>query len=98
MASYRVLLRGDGGPDSPAAELAVDLERCGHRIVRGGADHADVVDAVLAPAPVSDRLDEMEAAHIADVLARHGGNRRQAALALGVARSTLLAKIRRYRL
>lgn len=41
-------------------------------------------------------LAEMEREHIARALAWTGGNRREAARLLGVARSTLLAKIRRY--
>jgi DNA-binding NtrC family response regulator len=41
-------------------------------------------------------LDGAEARHIAAVLRYAGGNRRRAALLLGIARSTLLAKIRRY--
>lgn len=46
--------------------------------------------------PVS--LAELERRHIALTLAWTGGNRREAARLLGVARSTLLAKIRRYQL
>ena len=45
-----------------------------------------------------DPLERVEAHHIAATLEHTGGNRRQAALLLGVARSTLLAKIRRYQL
>jgi DNA-binding NtrC family response regulator len=45
-------------------------------------------------APVS--LAEMERQHIARTLVYTGGNRRDAARLLGIARSTLLAKIRRY--
>lgn len=43
-------------------------------------------------------LAEVERQHIARTLAWTGGNRRQAARLLGVARSTLLAKIRRHAL
>lgn len=43
-------------------------------------------------------LAEVERRHIARTLAWTGGNRREAARLLGVARSTLLAKIRRYQL
>jgi len=43
-------------------------------------------------------LAEVERRHIAHVLAWTRGNRREAARLLGVARSTLLAKIRRYQL
>ncbi|MDZ4674937.1 MAG: helix-turn-helix domain-containing protein [Gemmatimonadota bacterium] len=41
-------------------------------------------------------LAEMERRHIARTLGYTGGNRRDAARLLGIARSTLLAKIRRY--
>lgn len=41
-------------------------------------------------------LAEMERRHIARTLAWTRGNRREAARLLGVARSTLLAKLRRY--
>jgi len=44
--------------------------------------------------PVS--LDAVERAHIARTLAHTAGNRRQAALLLGISRSTLLHKIRKY--
>lgn len=40
----------------------------------------------------------MERRHIARTLAYTDGNRREAARLLGIARSTLLAKIRRYEL
>ena len=43
-------------------------------------------------------LAEVERRHIARTLVWTDGNRREAARLLGVARSTLLAKIRRYQL
>lgn len=43
-------------------------------------------------------LAEAERRHIIRALEWTGGNRREAAHLLGIARSTLLAKIRRYRL
>jgi DNA-binding NtrC family response regulator len=53
-----------------------------------------VTDAVAQPVPES--LEAAEARHLGAVLHFTGGNRRQAAQLLGVARSTLLAKIRKY--
>jgi DNA-binding NtrC family response regulator len=53
-----------------------------------------VTDGAAVPAP--ERLDAAEARHIAAVLRFARGNKRQAALLLGVARSTLLSKIRKY--
>ena len=49
-----------------------------------------------APAPES--LEAVERRQIATMLRYTGGNRRKAAQLLGLARSTLLAKIRRYEL
>ena len=43
-------------------------------------------------------LEEVERRHIAAVLRHTGGNKRQAALLLGLARSTLLHKVRKYRI
>src|SRR5688572_10275021 len=47
------------------------------------------------PAP-PDSLADAERRHIARTLRHTGGNRRQAALILGISRSTLLHKIRKY--
>lgn len=56
------------------------------------------VREALAPAepPTPDSLDAAERRQIALALAHTNGNRRQAAHLLGIARSTLLNKIRRY--
>jgi DNA-binding protein Fis len=53
-----------------------------------------LTDGAAVPTPES--LEAAEARHIGAVLRFTRGNKRQAALLLGVARSTLLAKIRRY--
>lgn len=51
----------------------------------------------LAPGtPPPEPLDAAERRHIAHVLQYTGGNKRQAAHLLGISRSTLLNKIRRY--
>jgi transcriptional regulator of acetoin/glycerol metabolism len=50
--------------------------------------------ARVAPAP----LDDAERRHIAVALRHTRGNKRQAAHLLGIARSTLLAKVRKYEL
>jgi len=49
-----------------------------------------------APTRPPESLADVERRHIVLTLAWTGGNRREAARLLGVARSTLLAKIRRY--
>jgi DNA-binding NtrC family response regulator len=43
-------------------------------------------------------LDAMERHHIAQALKFTGGNKRRTAILLGIARSTLLAKVRKYQL
>ncbi len=59
---------------------------------------ADALRAAVCPSPevppVS--LDAAERLHIARTLAHTEGNRRRAALILGISRSTLLHKIRKY--
>lgn len=86
------------------AALRSALGQAGHLVV----DHATakfpqgvspapdfvVVEGSAAPAPES--LDAAEARHIRAVLQFTGGNRRQAASLLGIARSTLLAKVRKH--
>ncbi len=59
------------------------------------APHPDLVVTEGALLPAAESLAAAEARHIRAVLAYTGGNRRQAALLLGIARSTLLAKLRR---
>jgi DNA-binding NtrC family response regulator len=56
--------------------------------------------AAICPSPPGSpvSLDAAERLHIARTLEHTAGNRRQAALILGISRSTLLHKIRKYRL
>jgi DNA-binding NtrC family response regulator len=53
-------------------------------------------EALGESAPPPEPLDAVERRQIAAMLRHTGGNRRKAAQLLGLARSTLLAKIRRY--
>jgi DNA-binding NtrC family response regulator len=63
-------------------------------------DMAALRNAIAAPsgAVAPDSLDDAERRHIAATLRHTGGNKRQAALLLGISRSTLLNKVRRYHL
>ena len=82
--------------------LVAPLRAAGHLVVTSADQavpdpfppHPDflIVDGGGAP----DALEAAEARHIGAVLRHTRGNRRRAALLLGIARSTLLAKIRRY--
>lgn len=56
----------------------------------------DFVITEAAAQPVPESLAGAESRHLRATLRFTHGNRRQAALLLGVARSTLLAKMRRY--
>ncbi len=58
----------------------------------------EAIRAGLAPSSplVPDSLEAAERRHIAQVLVHTRGNKRQAALLLGISRSTLLHKVRKY--
>jgi DNA-binding NtrC family response regulator len=58
------------------------------------------VRGALAPddAPPPDSLEDAERRHIALVLRHTRGNKRQAAILLGISRSTLLHKLRKYQI
>ena len=75
-----------GAPDVLTIDLhdpALDLPRLARALVPGHS-------------PEPETLDTVERRHIAAVLDYTSGNRRRAALLLGISRSTLLNKIRRY--
>lgn len=61
-------------------------------------DRQRLRQALGEPDAAPESLDDVERRHIAAMLRHTGGNRRRAAQLLGLARSTLLAKIRRYHL
>lgn len=79
-----------------AGHVVVDGEV--ERLPEGVARGADFVVTEAAAVPAPESLEAAEARHIRAVLRFTEGNKRQAALLLGIARSTLLAKVRRYRL
>ncbi len=64
-----------------------------------GIDLSQLSDALLAESTLPpEPLEAVERHHIVRTLRHTNGNRRHAALLLGIARSTLLAKMRRHRI
>lgn len=86
------------------AALRQALRGAGHVVVDGEVQQlpdgistgADFVVTEAAAVPTPESLDAAEARHLRAMLRFTNGNKRQAALLLGIARSTLLAKIRKY--
>ncbi|MGH7581735.1 MAG: helix-turn-helix domain-containing protein [Gemmatimonadales bacterium] len=86
--------------------LVQALRAAGHVVVdrdvtdlpEGVAPHPEFVITEGAALPAPERLDAAEARHLRAVLRFTRGNKRHAAGLLGIARSTLLAKIRKYRI
>ncbi len=98
-------LRGAGHqpvvvPDPAAAAQALDVPGLGLVILAIGAGGVSplLLRRALAPdeAAPPDSLEAAERSYILRALAYTHGNKRRAAHVLGIARSTLLAKIRRY--
>ena len=87
-------------PDAPAAAAAIGLPGFDALLLDLGLPDLDVprLREVLAPAapPAPDSLEAAERRHIALVLRHTRGNKRQAAHLLGISRSTLLHKVRKY--
>lgn len=105
MTRLRLLMILDGD-DPTLAPFATELRAAGHEVqvappaVAAGLLTEGSFDAVLqAPRPQlapTAPLDDAEKTHIAAALRHTRGNKRQAAHMLGIARSTLLAKVRKY--
>jgi len=95
----RVLAAGPSRDD--VTRLIADLRRAGHVVSTRLDDRDDTlpVDFVVSDAaavPTPETLAAAEARHLRAVLSFTHGNRLQAAALLGIARSTLLAKLRRH--
>lgn len=94
----RVLAAGLSRDD--VDRLTADLRAAGHlvstRLGGSGEPPVDFVVSDAAAVPTPETLAAAEARHLTAVLQFTDGNRRQAAALLGVARSTLLAKLRRH--
>ena len=99
------LLRGAGyhavaAPDGSAAATALALPGFDLLLLDLGDPDLDLGELRQALAPAQpgqpDSLDAAERRHIARALRHTAGNKRQAALLLGISRSTLLHKVRKY--
>lgn len=99
------VLRGSGHLPVPmidAAEAARALAVPGLdlaivALATPGLDQTLLREAIAPSVPVEpEPLDDVERRHIARTLAYTRGNKRRAAHILGIARSTLLAKVRKY--
>ncbi len=86
------------------ATLRSALQAAGHVVLSddprelpaGVSAGPDFVVSEGTAQPTPESLDGAEARHLAATLRFTGGNKRQASLLLGIARSTLLAKVRKY--
>jgi sigma-54 specific flagellar transcriptional regulator A len=89
-------------PDGAAAAEAIGTPGFDALLLDLGTPELDLprLRQALAPArpPEPDSLEQAERRHIALALAHTGGNKRRAAQLLGISRSTLLHKVRKYRL
>jgi polyisoprenoid-binding protein YceI/CheY-like chemotaxis protein len=87
-------------PDAAAAATAIGLPGFDALLLDLGLPDLDParLREALAPAEAAapDSLEAAERRHIALALRHTGGNKRQAALLLGISRSTLLHKVRKY--
>ncbi|MEO6056269.1 MAG: helix-turn-helix domain-containing protein, partial [Gemmatimonadales bacterium] len=87
-------------PDAPSAAAAIGLPGFDALLLDLGLPALDVgrLREALAPGePVApDTLEAAERRHIALMLRHTGGNKRLAAQLLGISRSTLLIKVRKY--
>lgn len=92
--------RAAAAPDGPATAAAIGVPGFDALLLDLGMADLDLsrLREALAPAePVApDSLEAAERRHIALMLRHTGGNKRQAAHLLGISRSTLLHKVRKY--
>jgi transcriptional regulator with PAS, ATPase and Fis domain len=90
---------GAGGCDTPGFEHR-ELVNYGVPIDTRALQGASPHDLAASPPPESPQapptLQDVEARHIAELLRRHGGNRKRVAAALGISERTLYRKLKRY--
>jgi polyisoprenoid-binding protein YceI len=92
--------RAAAAPDGPAAAAAIGVPGFDGLLLDFGLPELDLTRLREALAPgqsaAPDSLEAAERRHIALMLRHTGGNKRQAAHLLGISRSTLLHKVRKY--
>ena len=92
--------RAVAAPDAASAAAAIGLPGFDALLLDLGQPDLDVArlrEALVPAEPAApESLEAAERRHIALVLRHTGGNKRRAALLLGIARSTLLHKVRKY--
>lgn len=95
-AGHRVVVAEDGAAGVAAlSEPGIELLGLDLRLPELDLQHLRAALQPSTPA-VPDTLDDAERRHITHVLRHTGGNKRQAAILLGISRSTLLHKVRKY--
>ncbi len=100
------LLRGGGyttlaadSAGSAAAQLDGEVDAVLVDLKQADVDRDTLLQALTRPGVGEpDSLEAAERRHLALVLRHTDGNKRRAALILGISRSTLLNKVRKYRL
>jgi len=91
------VVRASSGAEAADALAERELAGVVVDLALPGLDRGALRGAFVPATPVPpDSLADAERRHIALMLRHTRGNKRQAALALGISRSTLLHKIRRY--
>ena len=92
--------RAAAAPDGSAAAAAIGVPGFDALLLNLGTPELDLfrLREALSPAEpgTPDSLEAAERRHIALMLRHTGGNKRQAAYLLGISRSTLLHKVRKY--
>jgi DNA-binding NtrC family response regulator len=96
-AEHTTIEAGDGA--GAAAQLNQTVEAVLLDMALPGLDEEALRRVLSSPEPAEpDSLEAAERRHLALVLRYTAGNKRKAALILGISRSTLLNKVRKYHL